>query len=323
MAKKRFKLTVKGSDITDKIAARLINLTLTDERDGSVDQLDIELSNHDYALTLPQPKAQLKFWLADTDGQLVEMGEYHVDTVELNGRDRIISITARSADVTESLKVRREISYEATTVGDILQAIASRNGLQLVVAAGLSKIAIDYFDQVGESDLSVVQRLGELYDAVATVKAGIIVFKEAGTGTTASGAALPAVVLNAAGLENWRLRLESSSYTGVNGYWNESSGEERSVVSVGSDIYPLNIGGTFRTEALCKAAVESRWKQLQRAQSVFSASIPSSMPYAVPDAPLVLKGDWPDEVTAQDLVIRRVVHRIPAATDIEAELRTS
>lgn len=316
------RLTVNGTDITSEIADRLISLTLTDERDGSVDQLDIEISNHDFSLTLPQPKAALNLWLADADGELVEMGEYHVDTVELNGRDRVIAITARSADVTDSLRVRREISYHDTTLGDILQQIASRNGLELVIAAALSAVGVDHFDQTGESDLSVIQRLGDLYDAVATVKAGRVLFTEAGSSSTASGADLPAVTLTMPGDEDWDLRLESTEYTGVTGYWNDTAGATREAYAVGTDVNPLNLRGTFRSEKQCKSAVDSRWKQLQRAQSVFSATLPTANPYAMPEAAIEFSGDWPDEVKSQSLVIRRVVHRIPASTSIEAELKT-
>lgn len=315
------KLLADGTDITSQISDRLVGLTLTDERDGSVDQLDIEISNHDLALTLPKPKASLQLWLADADGQLVEMGTYHVDSSELSGRDRIITIIARSADITDSLRVRREISYEETTLGDIVTQIASRNALEAVVSTALASVGIDHFDQTSESDLSVLERLGDLYDAIATVKAGRILFKEAGTGTTASGAELPSVELDAIGNEDWRLRLESSSYTGVIGYWNDTAGAERVEISVGTDVNPLHIRGTFRSEAQCKTAVDSRWKQLQRSQSVFSITT-SLNPYAVPDSPLNFSGDWPDEVTSESLIIRRVTHRLPATTEIEAELAT-
>ena len=52
-------------------------------------------------------------------------------------------------------------------------------------------------------------------------------------------------------------------------------------------------------------------------------SITTSLnPYAVPDSPLNFSGDWPDEVTSESLIIRRVTHRLPATTEIEAELAT-
>jgi phage protein D len=318
------KLIVDGNDITSLIINRLINLTLTDERDGNVDQLDIEISNHDLLITMPPPKAQLQLWLADNQGDLVEMGTYHVDTSEFAIRDRIITITARSADVTDSLRVRREVSYEDTTLGDILQQIASRNALESVVSAALSAIGIDHFDQTGESDLSVIQRLGDMYDAIATVKSGRVIFKEAGTGTTASGKELKPVIIELTEVEDARLKLESSSYTGVTGFWNDKFGATRNEVSVGTDINPLNLGGTFRSEKQCQSAVESRWKQLQRAQSVFSVTIPTIDPYALPDSPIEFSNDWPSEFKEQRLIISRIKRRIGNgySTDIEAELAT-
>lgn len=318
------KILVDGIDITSKIIDRLISLTLTDERDGNVDQLDIEISNHDLSIAMPKPKATLQLWLADNDAHLVEMGTYHVDTSELSLPDRIINVTARSADVTDSLRVRREVSYADTTLGDILQQIAARNALESVVSAALSAIGIDHFDQTGESDLSVIQRLGDMYDAIATVKAGRVIFKEAGTGTTASGKELEPVFIELTEIQDARLKLESSSYTGVTGFWNDKFGATRNKVSVGTNVNPLNLGGTFRSEKQCLSAVESRWKQLQRAQSVFSATLPTIDPYALPDSPIEFSNDWPSEFTDQQLIISRITRRIANghSTDIEAELAT-
>lgn len=315
-----FKLIADGNDITPLISQRLISLTLTDERDGAVDQLDIEINNYDLSIPLPEPKAELQLWLADTDGSLVEMGTYHVDTSELDIVAGIISITARSADITDSLRVRREISYDDTTLGDIIQQIASRNALQAVVSAALGTIGIDHFDQTSESDLSVIERLGELYDAVATVKAGRILFKEAGTATTATGTPLPPVVINSTGIHSARLRLEASQYSGVIAAWNDTAGADRQEVSVGTDVNPLHIRGTFRSHQQCETAVAARWKQLQRAQSVLNVSVDLNV-MAVPDAPLEFEGSWPDELKRQALIIRRVVHRLPDVTEIEAELK--
>ncbi|WP_276681497.1 contractile injection system protein, VgrG/Pvc8 family [Thalassolituus oleivorans] len=319
------KLTVNGTDITKVVLDNLISITVTDERDGDVDQLDIEIANPNLEIALPAPKAKLNLWLQDDAGELVDMGIYHVDTSELSGPDLRINITARSADITDSLRVRREVSYKDTTLGDMLKQIASRNALDAVIGITLGSIAIDHFDQAGESDLSVIERLGKLYDAVAAVKAGRLLFKEAGTGKTASGKSLDPVMLELTGSENWQLRLEATSYTGVTGFWNDKFGAKRKEVSVGTDVNPLNIGGTFRSEWQCKNAVDARWKQLQRAQSFFSITLPSLNPYAVPDAPLQFSADWPAEIKSQDLIITRIVHRISDGkhTSIEAELKTS
>lgn len=318
------KLIVDGNDITSLIIERLINLTLTDERDGNVDQLDIEISNHDLSIAMPKPKAKLQLWLTDNDAHLVEMGTYHVDTSELSMPDRIINITARSADVTESLRVRREVSYKDTTLGDIIKQIASRNALESVVSAAISAIGIEHFDQTGESDLSVIQRLGDMYDAIATVKSGHVIFKESGTGTTASGKELDPVFIELTKIQSARLKLESSSYTGVTGYWNDKFGAKRNEVSVGTNVNPLNLGGTFRSEKQCQSTVESRWKQLQRAQSVFSVTLPAIDPYPLPDSPIEFSNDWPSEFKDQQLIISRIIRRIGNgySTDIEAELAT-
>ncbi len=46
-------LIVDGKDITHAIEKRLININLTDNRGMEADALDISLSDHDGALTIP------------------------------------------------------------------------------------------------------------------------------------------------------------------------------------------------------------------------------------------------------------------------------
>ncbi|QVM87412.1 hypothetical protein I0D68_20035 [Pseudomonas lalucatii] len=47
------RVLVDGRDITASISARLVSLTLTDNRGLEADQLDIQLSDHDGLLAIP------------------------------------------------------------------------------------------------------------------------------------------------------------------------------------------------------------------------------------------------------------------------------
>lgn len=314
------KLLANGINITPLINGRLINLRLTDERNGAVDQLDIELDNSDELLELPEPKASLTLSLPDKTGSMIEMGTFTVDSAETGSNARI-SITARSADITESLKVRREISYDQTTLGGIVQQIASRNSLQAVISPVMASVVVDHFDQTSESDLSVLERLGELYDAIATVKAGRIVFLPIGQSQTVSGLPLEPVLLVKNDLLDWRYRKETSPYTGVVACWNETAGAERQEVLAGSDLNPHRIRGTYRSAAQAKAAAEAKFTAYQRAQVQFECELATGNPLALPDAPLQFMGDW-GNVKEEPLIITQVIHTIGSSgytTTISAE----
>lgn len=320
---KKFTLAANGVDITDALEGRLISLSLTDERTGDTDQLTVEIDNSDDEIALPPPDAKLAISLADSNGLMVDMGEFAVDTSELNIETNQITIVARSADIAASLNVRREVSYHETTLSDIITQIASRNGLETVISAVFNTKTIEHFDQTSESDLSVLNRLGDLYDAMAVVKAGRVIFMPLGESKTLSGQPLPAVDVERSDCSNPQLRLEKSQYTGVMAFWNETHGAIRNQVSIGTDTYPLKIRGTFRSEQLAQDAINAKWSALQRAQTQLTLSLQSPNPYAQPECPLNFMGEWPSAVSSQALIIARVTHHIDssnaASVDIEAE----
>jgi hypothetical protein len=50
-----FSVTLDGRDITSKIYPRLVSLTLTEERENAVDQLDITIDDSDGRVAIPAP----------------------------------------------------------------------------------------------------------------------------------------------------------------------------------------------------------------------------------------------------------------------------
>ena len=79
-------------------------------------------------------------------------GKFTVDEVEHRGAPDVVTIRARSADFRGTLNSRREGSWHDTTLGAIVEAIASRNKLEASVAPSLAGIKIPHIDQSQESD---------------------------------------------------------------------------------------------------------------------------------------------------------------------------
>ena len=74
-----FRVTLDGKDLTDKIAPRLISLSLTEKRGGEADQLDLVLHDHDGKLVIPKEGATIQVQLGwagpgITDGSLTSAG---------------------------------------------------------------------------------------------------------------------------------------------------------------------------------------------------------------------------------------------------------
>ena len=189
------RLEVDGRDITAAIEKRLMSIELTDNRGLTADQLDVTLSDHDGRLVIPPKGATLRLWLGWSDTGLVDKGSYTVDETEHSGAPDQLNIRARSVDLSAGLKVKRERSWHDETIESVVQAIAGAYGLGPLVSAALSAIKLVHLDQANESDANLLSRLGQEHDAIATVKAGKLLFMPIGNATSASGLNLPHITL--------------------------------------------------------------------------------------------------------------------------------
>ncbi|TEJ30474.1 phage late control D family protein, partial [Pseudomonas aeruginosa] len=263
-----FRLTVDGNDIAQLISPRLIALDLTDNRGLEADQLSVTLSDHDGLLAIPPRGAVLHLWLGWSDSGLVDKGNYTVDETEHSGAPDVLSIRARSADLRKGLKVKRERSWSSPkTLGDVLTDIALGNNLKPVLAPALAGLPILQLDQANESDANLLTRLGEDFDAVATVKAGCLLCLPAGGGKTASGLALPHINLTRQDGDQHRyLQADRDSYDGVRAYFydvNSAKKQEAIAGAKGDNLKDLRHTYSDRQSALRAARAE--WNRLQRA----------------------------------------------------------
>lgn len=215
-----FMLTLNNQDITRHISDRLISLSLSDNRGFEADQLDIELDDSDGLIELPTRGAVLSLFLGWQGSALLGKGQFTVDEIEHRGAPDTLTIRARSADFRGTLNSRREASYHDTTLGEILNTIASRNKLTASVAPQFAGIAIPHIDQSQESDAKFLTRLAERNGAEVSVKAGKLLFLKAGGGVTASGRPIPQMTLERRDGDRHQFAIaDRGAYTGVTVKW--------------------------------------------------------------------------------------------------------
>lgn len=215
-----FMLTQAGNDITKDISARLLSLTLTDNRGFDADQLDIELDDSDGQVEMPARGAVLSLFLGWQGAALLGKGQFTVDEVEHRGAPDTLTIRARSADFRGTLNSRREVSYHDTTLGQVVEQIAVRNKLTASVATQLTAISIPHIDQSQESDAKFLTRLATRNGADVSVKAGKLLFLKAGSGTTASGKPIPTMTIERADGDRHQFAIaDRGAYTGVTAKW--------------------------------------------------------------------------------------------------------
>lgn len=286
-----FRLAVDGLDIAQIISPRLMSLELTDNRGVEADQLSITLSDHDGLLTIPPKGAVVRLWLGWSDTGLVDKGTYTVDETEHSGAPDVLSIRARSADLRKGLKTKRERSWSNTTLGDVLGDIDIGNGLTATVSGALDGLPILQLDQANESDANLISRLGEEFDAVASVKAGCLLCLPAGGGKTASGMDLPHITLTRADGDQHRyLQADRDSYDGVRAYYYDVNSAKKQEAIAGGGENLKDLRHTYSDQQSALRAARAEFRRLQRGSATLSYTLAMGRPDLIPELTYTLQG---------------------------------
>ncbi len=318
----RWRAVLDGQDITTRIAPRLVSLGITACRDDDADQLDLVASDHDGRLALPRHGVTVDVSLGwDTIG-LTRMGTYTVDEVEHAGTPDRITIRARSAKMAGPIREKRDQSWHDIDLGTLVRQLAGRNRLTPRCAPSLASIHVAHIDQTNESDLNILTRLGRLFDAVATVKAGCLLFAPIGAGTSTGGIALPTVALTRADGDRHRYHVaDRDAYTGVRAYWHDVGAAKKQSVIAGSKTTLKSLRTVYATEDDATRAAKAEWKRIQRGASTFALHLARGRADIYPEMPVRVSG-WKPEVDGTRWLVVRVEHRLGDGgftTSIECE----
>lgn len=319
-----YRLTLNGADITPRLQGRLIRLTLTDNRGFEADQLDIELDDGDDAITLPPRGATIALQLGWAGQSLEDKGTYIVDELEHTGAPDRLTITARSAELRTGLTTKRQKSWHGHTLGDIVRSIATANALTPAIAAALANVVIDHIDQADESDANLLTRLAIDNDAIATVKAGRLLFIRAGGATTAGGTALDPVTLTRADGDRHRYHVaDRAGYTAVQANYHDRDSATQQHVLVGAETIDSTeqspneptAGNTktlrhiYASRANALRAARAEWQRLQRGVATCQITLATGRVDLFPEIPVRLSG-FKTEIDAADWIITRATHSL-------------
>jgi phage protein D len=290
-AKPICRLVVNGRDITASLVGRLISINLTDNRGMEADQLDIQLSDHDGLLAIPPRQAVVRLWLGWSDTGLVDKGSYTVDEVEHSGAPDTLNIRARSADLGTGMARKRERSWHAQTLGDIVRAIAVEYGLNPLIEVALAAIGLPHLDQTSESDLNLITRIAREHDAIASIKAGRLLFLPTGASTSASGLTLPHISLTRADGDQHRYQeADRDSYTGAKASYYDSKSAQRLEAIAGTDENAKALRHTYANRDSALRAARAEWQRLQRGSATLSYTLAKGRPELIPELTYSLTG---------------------------------
>lgn len=285
-----FKLKVDGQDFTKDISSRLSSLVLTDNRGFEADTLEIVLDDSDGKMPLPPRGALLNLELGWKGTGLIEKGSYTADEITHEGVPDIITIHARSAELSGGLTTQRERSFHGKTVGDIVRTIAAENSdetskLEAIISAQLDNLPIAHIDQTNESSAAFLTRMAKMFDAIAAFKNGKLMFICAGAGITASGKALPTVTITRKDGDHHHFNIaDRGNYTHVKALWHDTdaaktgeviwdkqtdadeTGRQAVVKAVAGNYKTLPT--TFKSRTAALRAARKDWKEIRKSKAL-------------------------------------------------------
>ncbi|OAX58894.1 phage late control D family protein [Xanthomonas translucens] len=306
----QWRVVLDGTDLTERIAPRLLDLTLTECRGGEADQLDLRIHDNDGKMALTKRGVRLAVALGWKATGLVDKGTFIVDEVEYSGSPDIITVRARSADLTADMRTRRERSWHNTTLGAVLNMLAGEHGLTPRVAEVLARTKLPHLDQANESDMNLLTNLGQRFNAVATVKAGALVFAPIGAGTTATGKPLPTVTLTRRDGDQHRYSVaERDAYTGVRAYWTDKAKARRQSVLVGTDDNAKRLRESYADEATARQHAHAEFERVKRGTAKFDYTLAIGRADLFPERIVTVSGFKPD-IDGQRWLIAKTTHTI-------------
>lgn len=323
-----FRLLANQADITAAIAERLISLRYTDEAGIDSDMLEIRLADHDpdRPVRIPPTGAELVLSLG-YDGDLTRVGTFVCDEVELAGWPGEMTIRARATPFEASkggmgqMQTQKRRTWPSgVRLEDIVKKVAAEHGLKPVVAPDMASIRSPHLDQMDESDINFLVRIGARYDAVIKPAGGCLILARRGQAKRATGELLPSVILAATEVTSYRVSLTRRDNSGtVVAYWHETRRARRQEVSVGNGEPVFRLKRYFPSADMAMAAARAEHDRRARRQARLSLTMPGRLD-VMAEGRLVLAGVR--EGVDGEWVITRAEHSLDAggfSTSIEAE----
>ena len=337
----QWKVVIDGADITHKIKPRLMSLTLTDNRGFDADQVELQLDDSDGLLAMPRRGATLRVWIGWKGAPLIDKGSFTVDELEHAGAPDTLTITGRSVDFRESLNVKKERSFHGKKLSEIIDTLAKNNGLFSVLSTSLKDEIIDHIDQTNESDAAFLVRLAKMFDTIPTVKDGRLLFVRAGLALTATGKAMPPVVITRSAGDQHRFSVaDREPSSGVVANWQDKKEAEKKKVKlkrrprktattepavvdtttpiaqvkenellIGSDENVKHLRYIYASQKNAERAAKAHWQRLQRGVAEFSITLAMGRPELITELPITVKGFKP-QIDEGSWLSTKVIHTI-------------
>jgi len=252
-----FKIEANGKDITEVLLKNSAKITFKDEDGVVADELSIEALGD---FKRPKYEDELKLWLGYKESGLYYCGLFIVQTSTKNRHS--INITATGANFTSELKKKRNKSYEKMSLADIAREIAKRYSLN--TKSDFSDAYVQHLSQSNESDLHLLNRLANEYNAIFSIKNNTLIFKKR-IKEDKKAEDLPVFEVKESECESWEIKHSNRTlYKSCKAIWHDTKENKTKEIIVGSGEPELILKGSFKNEAEAKTKAEARLQTANR-----------------------------------------------------------
>jgi len=270
--KPQFKLLANDKDVTSTLQNNLQSISFIDHANDKADEITIVVTGE---FKRPQFKDELKLYLGYEE--LVFCGLFQVlEPTRTN--DYNLSIKATGVKFSDTLKEKRDITYEYISIKDICSQIATRNDI---------KIKCDYDDvypisiaQSGESDLHFLNRIAKDLNAIFNIKNNTLVFLKKIKENKKSDA-LPRYIIDVKNNTSLTTTaLGKTIYKSCKSTWHDTKDNEVKSVIVGSGTPQIQNKGSFKTTAEAKLKAEALLQRALAGTIKGNLSVPGQIMFA-------------------------------------------
>lgn len=270
-----FKVIAAGINITRQIKDRLLGLVVTDEAGFKSDTVEITLDDRDNAIEIPPPGALLMIFMGYKETGLVLMGVFTADEVVAKGPPDRITIRGKAADLGGSIKEQKTRNWDNKTIEDIVGTIAGEHDLEPKVAKALKSFNYEHLDQTDESDINLLTRIGKDHDAIATIKAGTLLFIGKGEGKTASGTSMIPRPITKSGKISWSMTLATrGNFKAVEAHWHNEATGQKETVTAGEGRPNKRLRHVHSSKVEAENAAKAKLGEFKRGDDTLSITMP-------------------------------------------------
>ncbi|NOI87323.1 contractile injection system protein, VgrG/Pvc8 family [Vibrio sp. 99K-1] len=290
-----FKLVGKNSEL---LLARLKSWRLSDGNGIEGDSLSLTINSDDID-GIPPKGEKYSVYLGE-----VLRDEFQISkrSISLHPREVVLVLSVAPFSIKDETgyRERKSMSWDNTTLAQIVADNVAPHGFQAFVHPRLQKIEIEHIDRTDESTPSFLYRLAKQYDAVAKPIDGRFIFAPKGEARSASGKDIETVTLSQPSGNNPQLPNFTNvsidldgrtDVTGVKAFYLSTENGTRQEIRKGKAPF-RSIGKDRNSQQEAEQACASELRKMQREGRKLSIEAPPN-PTVFAEGLLVLDSSFP------------------------------